>query len=183
MKHVHFQDESSNLSKQILSQQMSNNWNGLSKAALLICEELKICGLFDPQINKKQFKTLVKKACQEANDYELYQQILSYKKMAALRDEIVKGNKYFFTETLKNVRVLFRFRAELYESKMNFKQKYRNEGYMCDSCESESDVSTHVLFCPAYAEIRKNKSLNSDSDLCEYLNRVLEIRTELRLNR
>ena len=105
--------------------------------------------------------------------------------MSAIRDEVKKGNSYFFKETLENVGTLFRFRVDLYESKMNFKNKpeYKAEKYLCDSCESETDVSTHVLFCPAYAEIRKNKSLNSDSDLCEYLNRVLEIRTELRLNR
>ena len=59
----------------------------------------------------------------------------------------------------------------------------QHEGYICDSCESESDVSTHVLFCPAYSEIRRNKSLNSDTDLCEYLQKVLDIRTALRMNR
>ena len=66
--------------------------------------------------------------------------------MAAIRDEIKKGNTYFFTQTLQYMRTLFRFRSDLYESKMNFKNKYRHEGYICDSCESESDESTHVLF-------------------------------------
>ena len=105
--------------------------------------------------------------------------------MEAIKDEIHKGNSYFFKETLSNVRILFRFRVDLYEAKMNFKHKpeYKAEKYLCDSCESEVDVNTHVLFCPSYATLRENKSLNNDSDLAEYLKSVLEIRMKLRLNK
>ena len=66
---------------------------------------------------------------------------------------------------------------------MNFKNKYKQGGLNCDSCESESDSTTHILNCPTYSLLRENKSLNSDRDLCEYLKKVLEIRTSLRLNR
>ena len=106
--------------------------------------------------------------------------------MAALRDEVQKGNSYFFTESLQNARTIFRFRVELFEAKLNFrnKQEYKSQGnYLCDSCESESDNNTHVLFCPSYAPIRENKNLNCDTDLANYLQKVLEIRTNLRLNR
>ena len=103
--------------------------------------------------------------------------------MSAMRDEVRKGNSYFFNETLKNVRTIFRFRADLFESKLNYKNMYRDGNYLCDSCESESDDSTHVLFCPAYATLRQNKSLNCDLDLANYLQSVLEIRTNLRINR
>ena len=105
--------------------------------------------------------------------------------MSALKDEVRKGNSYIFDETLKNARMLFRFRVELYESKLNFKNKteYKNEKFMCDSCEREIDCHSHVLFCPAYSELREGKHLNSDSDLANYLQKVLEIRTELRLNK
>ena len=102
--------------------------------------------------------------------------------MSALRDEISKGNSYFFCETLQNVRILFRYRVELYESKMNFKNKYKGN-YLCDSCESESDVYSHVLYCPAYISLRENRCLNNDRDLAEYLHAVLEIRSKVGLNR
>ena len=74
---------------------------------------------------------------------------------------------------------------ELTEAKLNFKQKpeYKAEGYLCDSCESEVDENTHVLFCSSYKSLREGKDLNSDSDLCDYLRKVLSIRSELRLNR
>ena len=107
--------------------------------------------------------------------------------MSALRDNIAKGNGYFFKENLLNARTLFRYRVDLFECKMNFKNKreYKNdEKLLCDSCESESEESTtHILFCPAYSLIRENKQLNNDTHLAEYLQQVLEIRTRLRLNR
>ena len=108
-----------------MSEQIKNGWPGLCKQAPLISNELNIEGLFDHDVDKVQFKSLVQKACQSQNKAELKSQISSYKKMSALRDEIVKGNGYFYSETLQNARVLFRFRVELIEAKINFKQKYQ----------------------------------------------------------
>ena len=105
--------------------------------------------------------------------------------MSALRDKITKGNSYFYDQTLQNARILFRFRVNMYESKQNFKQKpeYKAEKYLCDSCQTEIDHDTHVLFCHSYSALRENKDLNCDQDLAEYLWKVLDIRTKLRLNR
>ena len=186
VKHIHCQSEESNLSKQVLNEQMQNDdWPGLAKVASDLCIELSINGPFDPGINKKQFKYIVKKACQQKNEEDLKSQICTYKKMSALNDEIKKGNSYFFKETLKDARTIFRFRVELYESKLNFKNKpeYKAEQFMCDSCESEVDDHTHVLFCPSYADLREDKRLNNDSDMAKYLQKVLDIRTNLRLNK
>ena len=90
--------------------------------------------------------------------------------MSSLKDEIQKGNAYFFKETLRNARNLFRFRVELFESKLNFKNKteYKKEKFLCDSCEREVDHHSHVLYCPAYSELREDRNLNSDSDLATY---------------
>ena len=105
--------------------------------------------------------------------------------MSAIKDEISKGNNYFYSENLKNARSIFRFRVDLFEAKYNFKQKseYKKEKYLCDSCESAVDLNTHVLFCPSYAILRQDKNLNNDKHLAEYLQKVLEIRMKLRLNR
>ena len=105
--------------------------------------------------------------------------------MSALRDEVTKGNEYFYCETLNNARTIFRFRVEIFEAKINFKHnpEYKNEKYLCDSCESEVDLNSHVLYCPSYSALRHEKNLNNDSHLAEYLQQVLEIRSKLRLNR
>ena len=126
----------------------------------------------------------MKKTCIEANEVDLKNQIKNYKKMSALRDEITKGNTYFFEETLQNVRTLFRFRVDLFEAKANFKNKPQYKGnLLCDSCMSKIDENTHVLFCPSYSTLREGKSLNNDLDLANYLQKVVEIRSKLQLNR
>ena len=185
VKHITCQDEVSNLSKQILNEQLANKWDGLTKDAQLICDEINLSGLFNTDIGKIQFKSLVKKACRTYNDKDLKHQIAQYKKMSALRDEESKGNGYFFNQTLYNARTIFRFRTELFEAKLNFKQKpeYKRENYLCDSCESAIDSNSHVLYCPSYSDLRQDKNMNNDSDLANYLQKVLEIRTKLRLNR
>ena len=167
-KHIHSHDQQV-LSKQIMDEQMSNNWSGLVKQAKICSDELNLSGLFDQQVTKSQFKLKIKEACKKANDTELKRQIQLYKKMSAMKDEISKGNTYFFKETIQNARTLFRFRVELFEAKENFKNKYKNEGFLCDSCESKIDQNSHVLYCPSYTSLRKGKSLNSDSDLAQYL--------------
>ena len=184
-KHILYQDEESSLAKQVLNEQILNEWSGLYLDSKRICEELDISGLFNPTINKKQFKVIVRNACKKKNEEDLIRQISTYKKMSALRDELTKGNKYFYTETLKNARTIFRFRVEMFEAKINFKQKseYKKEKYLCDSCESEIDENTHVLFCPSYSDLREEKNLQNDAHVAEYLQKVLEIRTKLRLNR
>ena len=140
---------------------------------------------FNDQFSKSQYKAIVKRACETKNTADLKAKIQTYKKMSAIKDEFEKGNSYFFSESLQNVRTLFRFRTELYEAKMNFKNKpeYKAENYMCDSCESEIDHNSHVLFCHAYSELRQGKNLNHTPDICEYLQKVLDIRTNLRLQK
>ena len=60
--------------------------------------------------------------------------------------------------------------------------KYKGN-MMCDSCMSKIDQNTHVLFCPSYSVLREGKSLNNDTDLAEYLQIVIEIRSNLDINR
>ena len=61
--------------------------------------------------------------------------------------------------------------------------KYKSELWLCDSCETMIDSQSHVLYCPAYMQLREGKSLTSDSDNVEYFKKVLEIRTKLNLNK
>ena len=92
MKHLHSLDDKS-LAKQVLEEQISHNWNGLSRQAKTIADELEFEGLFDELTTKQQFKNKVKFACQEYNDAYLKNEIMQYKKMKALKDKIQKGNE------------------------------------------------------------------------------------------
>ena len=83
----------------------------------------------------------------------------------------MKGNNYFFEQNLENIRSIFRFRIEMFEAKMNFKQKkeYKDEDYLCDSCQTKIDENTHVLYCEAYKSLREGLDVNNDSQLAWYL--------------
>ena len=69
--------------------------------------------------------------------------------------------------------------------KFNFKniQNYANDNWQCDSCEKSIDTQSHVLWCPAYQNLREGKSLDSDDDLIEYITKVMVIREKLNLRR
>ena len=68
---------------------------------------------------------------------------------------------------------------------MNFHsdEHYRKELWKCDSCQSAIDTQSHVLWCRAYVKLRENKDLNNDQDIDQYLQEVLEIRSNLNINK
>ena len=69
----------------------------------------------------------------------------------------------------------------MFPSKMNFSssERFKAEVWMCDSCQSQIDTQSHVLFCPAYKKLRDGKDLGSDKDLAEYLAKVMAIREKM----
>ena len=121
----------------------------------------------------------------ERNYEEVKEEMEKYKKMSILRNEETKDNKYIKEENIPNARVLYKFRCDMYDSQMNFKNniEYKKDNYMCDSCESEEDDNLHVLHCPSYSDLRKDKDLNNNKDLSRYLLKVLNIRTRLKLTK
>jgi hypothetical protein len=73
----------------------------------------------------------------------------------------------------------------MFPCKMNYMNnpKYKSELWSCDSCETHIDSQSHILYCPAYKQLREGKSLTSDSDVVEYFKKVVEIRMKLNLNK
>ena len=55
------------------------------------------------------------------------------------------------------------------------KPEYKDEKYLCESCDSAVDENTHVLYCHLYSEHRLGKQLNNDTDLADYPQKVLQI--------
>ena len=71
------------------------------------------------------------------------------------------------------------------DAKMNFKNKdnYSKELWQCDSCEKSIESQSHLLWCPAYANLRDGKNLRDDKDLIVYIKKVMQVREELMLRR
>ena len=66
------------------------------------------------------------------------------------------------------------------EVKDNYKGKYKTTTLNCDSCLSSYETQDHILFCPAYIELRKDKDINSDKDLVNYVRQVMKLRDDLK---
>ena len=113
------------------------------------------------------------------------EEIEKYSKLQEMKQEEIGMKEYLKEMKLEEARTLFKFRSKMMEAKFNFKHKteYTQENWMCDSCESMIDSNLHVTWCSSYQHLREGKNLNSEKDLVQYLQKVMEIRTKLRLNR
>ena len=108
------------LAKEILEEQLLNNWCGLVHDAVEISEELELDGLMDCDVSKKMFKKITKSTIRKENDKEIKEEIGRYKKMSILRDEETKKNRYIKENNIPNARVIFKHCCDMFESKPKF---------------------------------------------------------------
>ena len=82
-----------------------------------------------------------------------------------------------------DARIKFKLRTNMTNVKFNYKSDPINlkSLWHCDSCQSAIDSQDHVLWCPAYQELREGKDINNDSDLIDYIRKVVQIRDKLKL--
>ena len=92
---------------------------------------------------------------------------------------------YFKELRVEEARLKFRLETKMVDAKFNFKnkKKYSNELWQCDSCEKAIESQSHLLWCPAYQQLREGKNLKDDKHLITYIKKVLKIREELSLRR
>ena len=60
---------------------------------------------------------------------------------------------------------------------------WKNELWLCDSCQKSIETQSHLLWCPTYKNLRAGKNLDSDKDLVNYIKHVLQYRQENNLQR
>ena len=97
--------------------------------------------------------------------------------------EQFRKKSYLNNLSLCKARVKFSHRAKMYNVSFNFKNQGNNANnlWQCSSCQSSIETQDHVLYCPAYSQLREGKKLESDNDLTSYLMKVLVIREKLNL--
>ena len=68
--------------------------------------------------------------------------------------------------------------SNMLELKGNMKGSYRDMDYSCLGCANKATVEdqSHVLRCPAYADIRKDLDLGSQEDIVKYFRKVMLLR-------
>ena len=108
-----------------------------------------------------------------------------YSKLEVMKSERYEEKAYIQEMSMYNAKMNFSLRAQTFPCKMITmnKSKFKADMWWCDSCESCIDSQSHILYCPAYKDLREGRSLSSDDDIVLYFREVLAIRMKLDLNK
>ena len=106
-------------------------------------------------------------------------------KSSPLSDESFSSKEYLKEMSVPDARLNFKMRTHMFDVKYNYSHDpiYSRELWRCDSCETCIETQSHILWCPSYSELRKDKDLNNDKDLIGYLKGVISVREKLNLNK
>ena len=169
------------LAFQIVRLQVRHGLPGLAKECMAMIEDFKLPDISKVKITPNRWKTLVKKAVTKANEDELKASVSGLKKLQGIKDDKCQLKPYFSNLSLYDARVIFSHRTMMMkEVKANYKSDTNNTRslWKCESCKTCVDTNKHVLWCSAYSQLRLDKDLTSDKDLCDYLRKVMLIRTQ-----
>ena len=169
------------LAKQILNVQIANDTPGLVQECKKEIKKLGLPNIFDNNYSAKQWKSTVKKAVSKANENEIRTKLSTYRKF---RYSDMIGEKFGMKPYLRNlnlqdIRIKFRYRTKMLKHvKMNFSSDpiYVKACWRCEC--GQIDTNEHILRCLKYEELREDKNLNDDNDLCDYLTKVTLIRSK-----
>ena len=106
----------------------------------------------------------------------------NYSKIEDLVKEKFEVKEYLKEMNMHDARAMFRLRTKMMKFKMNQSSSKANKAslWQCTGC-GNVDTQSHILWCPAFSELREGKSLESDTDIVEYYTKVLRIRENLNL--
>ena len=93
-------------------------------------------------------------------------------------DEKFGCKDYLLNMPIGQARIYFQHKYSMMENvKMNFKGNpaYANNLWKCDKCNNQ-DTNSHLLWCTGYEQERDGLDLESDSDLCKYLQKIIILR-------
>ena len=167
------------LAKQMVNAQSLHKFPGLVTECQDYIKELDLPNITVITIKQNYWKKIVKKAIREKNEKELKEDIEKHKKVKEYSKETFEQKQYFRSLNLKEARNIFKYRAKMTQYvKRNYPNdpKYRQSLWQCAGCNSAIDTQSHVMWCQAYSDLRKNKDFNDDKDLANYIEEVLKIR-------
>ena len=112
------------------------------------------------------------------------------KDQSKLCDFLIESDNFETKEYIRNMnvtdaRVKFKLKTKMLEVKFNYKNDPINQAtlWRCDSCRSAIDTQGHILWCPAYSELREGKDIKNEKHLIEYVKKVLQIRDKLQITK
>ena len=185
MNHILHLGEDS-LARQIQTSQETHNVGGLTQEVKQLIAELALPNCFEQRIPQNKWKSLVKKAIDKANEEEIRQAAKSSKKM---KNRMKEGERFECKEYLSDLplchaRIFFQHKYSMTEKvKMNYKgdPSFARTLWKCQKCGNQ-DTESHLLWCSGYSKEREDLDLESDKDLCKYLQKIIQQRCKENTN-
>ena len=172
LKLAHFlrQSGTKSLAGRVYTEQLEHGWPGLASEVVKICQELEINNLNDCDVPKQKIRDAIDKHHAAEAREEMG------KKLREIKDEeIGKPKDYMMTGFISDCRLQFRIRTNMVELKANMKGRFKDGDYSCIGCGDKTTIEnqSHVIRCPAYADMRKGLNLEKNEDLVNYFRQVM----------
>ena len=167
--------EEETLAKKVYNEQKQQNWPGLAKEAEEICKFLEIEDVNTTSLNKKEFKKLVKDACEKKDEDEI-RHSASSKCENIMKDKYGK-KEYLAKHNIHKSRQYFRTRVNMHRFAGNFShdRTFARTGWLC-RCGLAREEVAHLTSgtCPTYQNIfEKFDDLSCDEELVKFYSEIL----------
>ena len=178
-------DES--LALQMLKIQEKLKLPGLVKECKTIITDLRLPDIFTQKITHNSWSNIVKGVIFEENEKELKNDMEKFKKTknSDLVGETFGMRGYLKELNVSESRTFFKHRTRMTRyAKTNFKNDphYAKSLWKCDNCPN-IDSEQHILWCKEYEDLRLDKDLSNNKELCQYLKEALKLRAKQELER
>ena len=180
--------EDGSLAKEVLQVQKTQKLPGLVEECREFINNLKLPNPMEVKITKTQWKNTVKRAILKKNEEDLRKKMMRLEKLknSELPNQKCEMKDYIKNLSVTNARHIFKKKTSMTRYvKFNYMNDVKNmkDLWQCDSCQTKIDSMKHVLWCPSYHALRKDRNLDDDQDLANYLHEVMMIRSKLNLQK
>ena len=180
---LHLKDlNDKSLASQIYREQVEKGWPGLAKETKEICEELHIEDVNKTQMNKSEFKRMIKGAIQTKHEEILRQQSKGKTKCYNILKEGYGKKEYLNEKKIEDVRIMFKSRIGLMPFAGNYShdKRFAKTNWLCRCGLKETEAHLTAGMCPIYDDIWQARGdLRKDEDLVKFFSLVLERRNLL----
>ena len=175
--------EEGDLAKDMMEEQVSNNWPGLVKEVEELCNMLQI---EDPKVTKeckKTYNDIAKKACRWKDEAMMKEEMsrMKEKKMRTMFYQDLEMKEYVKTGTLYSTRKTWEVRSHMLDVAGNYpgQRKYEGSKWRCQACNLEvKEDQEHLTVCEGYEDLRGEADLGNEKELVEFFTKVMGRRKE-----
>ena len=167
------------LAKEMMDEQISNNWPGLANEVKLLCEEMRIESPWETDKGRQEYNRLVKEACRREDEDCMREDMAKLKKMETMLQDGLDMKEYVKNGTLYSARRTWQVRSCMLDLAANFPNhsKYKESMGRCKACDLQvREDQGHVTQCVGYQDLRIDLDLEQEPELVNFFSKVMERR-------